>query len=73
MRFLRPRMRNEIFPLLRQTFGKGFEKNLCSIAKEAEKLKYYLDEMVQKYGYIQSDMGLLFEEIPDMILNLNTL
>ena len=49
VRFLRAKMRQEIFPYLRTSFGKEFEDNLTHIAQEAYDLRLYLDEKIQSY------------------------
>lgn len=65
-RFLRARMRKEIFPQLRTSFGKAFDKNLCQIAREAELLAKYLDAKIAPYleSGIHSKMGWFFEKLP---------
>jgi len=43
-RFLRARMREEIFPFIEERFHKNAASNLCLLATEAEKMEQYLEE-----------------------------
>lgn len=64
-RFLRARLRVELFPALRNSFGKAFDKNLCLLAKQADRLTHFLDEQVAPYinQALSCQMGLCFEDL----------
>lgn len=40
--YLRARLREELFPFIRSSFGKEFEKNLCLLGKNGRELKEHL-------------------------------
>jgi tRNA(Ile)-lysidine synthase len=62
-RFLRAKMRKEIFPYLREAFGKEFQENLCKIALDAQELGYFLDEKLGPFlkNPVTSDLGVLYD------------
>lgn len=45
LRYLRARMREEMIPLMEESFGKGIKKNLCRLGEEAEELRSYFLEL----------------------------
>lgn len=62
-KFLRAKMREEIFPFLRKSFGKEFRQNVCRIAEDAQGMRAYFDEKVACFldKEIASDLGVLFD------------
>ena len=62
-KFLRAKMREEIFPFLRTSFGKEFQQNVCRIAEDAQEMRAYFDEKVASYldRPIASDFGYFFD------------
>jgi len=48
-RFLRSRMRAEIFPSLAQQFGKEISSNLCRLGHAAREIEEYLDKKLAPY------------------------
>jgi len=61
--FLRARMRETIFPFLREQFGKEFENNMAALSAEAALLRDYFDEKMKPVikNCIESDLGLYFD------------
>ncbi len=66
-RYLRGRLRKEIFPYLQHSFGKEFEKSLLSIAHEAEELALYLDNACAPYQdkAIIGPWGIYYPDLPE--------
>ncbi len=62
-KFLRAKMREEIFPYLRTSFGKEFQESVLHISQEARQMRAYFDEKVNPYfaACIPSDLGVLFD------------
>ncbi|MDB6081751.1 MAG: tRNA(Ile)-lysidine synthase [Chlamydiia bacterium] len=63
VRFLRARMREEIFPFLQQSFGKEFQENITRIASDADEMRRYFDEKAMIYleRPLVGDYGILFD------------
>lgn len=49
LRFLRARMRLEMFPVLKRSFGKEIEKSLERMSSSAKELKNYIDRKIFPY------------------------
>jgi tRNA(Ile)-lysidine synthase len=66
VQYLRGRLRNEIFPYLRKSFGKEFESSLLSIGEESEQLYYYLNRKCKEYfdSAVVSSWGTFFPKLP---------
>jgi tRNA(Ile)-lysidine synthase len=47
--YLRGRLRTQIFPYLRSSFGKEFTSSISRIAADAEEVRLYFDEKVEPY------------------------
>ncbi len=60
-KYLRARMRKEIFPHLRKNFGKEFQENLSSIARSSYELKQYLDEKISSILPVKGPWGVYFD------------
>lgn len=59
-KFLRSRMRTQIFPELSKKFGKEINENLCKIAEVARELTDYLDLKIKPYNdLVQKQAGSL--------------
>ncbi|MBS0636719.1 MAG: tRNA lysidine(34) synthetase TilS [Verrucomicrobia bacterium] len=65
-KYLRGRMRSEIFPYLRENFGKNFEKSLCHLGQESAELYTFLEESAALYREkaIVGPWGTYFPEMP---------
>jgi tRNA(Ile)-lysidine synthase len=78
IKFLRAKMREEMFPFLRTSFGKEFQQNVCRIAHDAQEVRAYFDEKVAPYleSPIVSDWGYLFDftsHFPTSVLEMREL
>ncbi len=51
-KFLRSRMRTQIFPELSKKFGKEINENLCKIGEVARELAEYLDRKMEPYNHL---------------------
>jgi tRNA(Ile)-lysidine synthase len=62
LQFLRPRIREKLFPYLEKWFGKGVQKNLCSIGEEFALLKRLLRKRIDPFlaKRIEGPLGLFF-------------
>jgi len=49
LQFLRPRMRQKIFPELEKWFGKGVQKNIASLGEEFSMLRKYMKERLRPF------------------------
>ena len=58
--FLRARMREVVFPFLRQSFGKEFGKSLLRIADESAALEEFVRQECQRKFVIDSYPGVIF-------------
>lgn len=65
-KYLRGRMRSEIFPYLRDKFGKNFEKSLCHLGDESRELYHFLEEAARSFREkaIVGPWGTYFSEMP---------
>lgn len=65
-KYLRGRLRSEIFPYLREAFGKEFEKSLCHLNNESIELSNFLDEqsLAFRKNAIVGPWGTYFPEMP---------
>ena len=62
-KFLRARMRKEIFPFLRKSFGKEFQQSIFCISQDAQEMRAYFDEKLAHYLEcgITSSFGTFFD------------
>ena len=62
LQFLRPRIREKVFPYLEKWFGKGVQKNLCCIGEEFALLKRLLRKRIDPFlvKRIEGPLGLFF-------------
>lgn len=60
-KYLRGRMRTEIFPFLNERFGKQSIENLSLLSERAEELKLYLDKRVESAPIYKGPWGTLID------------
>lgn len=60
-KYLRARMRTEIFPFLNEQFGKSTQGNLALLSERAFELKEYLDRQVEKVPIQKGSWGILVD------------
>lgn len=58
-KYLRARMREEIFPFLNEVFGKNCTDNLALLSRRALELKTYLDQKIEKVSVQKGPWGTL--------------
>jgi tRNA(Ile)-lysidine synthase len=56
-KYLRSRMRGEIFPFLNEKFGKNIDQNLALLSQRAFELKAYLDQKIQAHPVQKGPWG----------------
>ncbi len=71
-RFLRGRLRTEIFPYLREAFGKEFEQSLAAVGEEAEELYYYLAAKCAPHleKGVVGPWGVYYEKLPEALVEM---
>ncbi len=57
--YLRTRLREDLFPFLKECFGKEIRKNLCLLSKRTLELKEYLNRRIEKIPIQQGPWGTL--------------
>ncbi len=71
-RFLRGRMRTDIFPYLTKTFGKECQKNIARIAQEAQEVRKFFDDRMA--GYLQNPIrgpfGICFDMSQEVLTSV---
>lgn len=71
-RYLRGKMRTDIFPFIKERFGKEFEASLAHIGAEAEALKGYLDRVCKPYldQVVLGPWGKYYKALPNEAVEL---
>lgn len=67
-RYLRARMRMELFPALNNLFGKGIQNSLIRLGRYAEELEEILEK--GSYSMLRGPFGLLVENFPSEKANI---
>jgi tRNA(Ile)-lysidine synthetase-like protein len=65
--FLRGRMREVIFPFLRQSFGKEFGNSLLRVAEEAAALEQFVVEECQRHCVLDTSPGVVFASLENNV------